>query len=56
MKGKKASHLRIVKNDEIGKEDDLKQQLRAVHQDMENIIDLIDSSIEKEGKIPPIAQ
>ncbi|NNF35133.1 MAG: hypothetical protein HKN68_13550 [Saprospiraceae bacterium] len=56
METKKASHLRIVKNDEIGKEEDLEQRLRAVHEDMERIINLIDSSIDEEGKNSSIAQ
>ena len=56
MKANKASHLRIVKNDEPGKEEDLKQKLKEVHLDMERIIDLIDSNIELEDQFPPIAK
>jgi hypothetical protein len=56
MKGKKASHLRIVKNNEIEQEENLKQRLKAVYQDMERIIDLIDSNVERDKNLSSIAK
>ncbi len=58
MKRKKTSRLRILKGGKKNDVDDydLKKTLRDVHLDMKEIVDLIDSNMEKEDRIPPIAQ